>query len=840
MTIPLGIPNYPGITETTPAKAASFRLDANGNAVISGVKYNQAGKYAIGALVELMTPDGTTPIAMTTVIDSGYWSFTLNPILLTTGRYIVKFSYAGLVKGLPSAGDYELVNILSPAGSGLGLEAADVQGLLRETEVFISNGVEFDYSVAINATLVSFKNTGNVTISGIAVTEVDTFVSPFFTEGSFLALSPLEGTLDGEVYGFTTADTFSLVPGQTSILRLTGAFIAGAYKVQLIGQNLNLDGTCGLQIRIPTRLAADEIDAGRIRVEDDISIAGPNGGSYGTLINADGMFLQDTTGAFIITLKNQLSIDDDPVPGFFAGIAGWNMNSTSMIKEVAETSRIEIVADDTPHISVFGYTNGSFVENARMGNLDVGVDGIWGKVGGFGGTPANPVVALNDNGMEIISSNWGIVFDSNGVHGYNAGGVTFELNKGENLTYIAGYADEASMELELMKINFQSISWAQFAVFDDLIDESKRALVDPSTYKARVYRSQLDTGTSSVVSINPVPTAGGIGYTAGGEVAGVNAVPSGTGHNYVVGNILVITSGNGDATVRVTAVGSTYVGDVKSVVLVSPGSGGYTVSTGNVTSGGSGSGCTISITSITAADLLKLTSGSGDAVVKVLTTGAGGSIATISLISGGTSSYRTSIGNATLGGTGNGCTVEITSIGGSDTPNRVFGFVSKTYANITNVYAGTSTSVGVGYLTDTAQNWFTNENMNLTLIDSSSASFTVLSNTANTLVVSGTPAAGAYVLRDALPKYTVAFCSYEDSTQGGYGYVKMEVSFDGGANYQTFLDTKNNVDDTEGTMSIVNQGRSYVVRISLINDASGNSPFVYNFLCCTDPSPWRF
>ena len=37
---------------------------------------------------------------------------------------------------------------------------------------------------------------------------------------------------------------------------------------------------------------------------------------------------------------------------------------------------------------------------------------------------------------------------------------------------------------------------------------------------------------------------------------------------------------------------------------------------------------------------------------------------------------------------------------------RAFGFGSKEYAEITTVYAGTSTATGPGYLEDTAGTWF--------------------------------------------------------------------------------------------------------------------------------------
>ena len=153
---------------------------------------------------------------------------------------------------------------------------------------------------------------------------------------------------------------------------------------------------------------------------------------------------------------------------------------------------------------------------------------------------------------------------------------------------------------------------------------------------------------------------------------------------------------------------------------------------------------------------------------------------------------------------------------------------------------GTSTDVGENYLEDTNKAWFTDEVKTLTLVDSGAHEFEVASNTSDTLTVSGTPDAGAYSLKDSDPSYAVAFCSYLDSTNGGYGYTKLEVSFDNGGNYQTFLDTENTIDKLQSTQAIANAGNDYIVRITLKNDGDGKGAICYKYLVCTDPSPWRF
>jgi hypothetical protein len=173
--------------------------------------------------------------------------------------------------------------------------------------------------------------------------------------------------------------------------------------------------------------------------------------------------------------------------------------------------------------------------------------------------------------------------------------------------------------------------------------------------------------------------------------------------------------------------------------------------------------------------------------------------------------------------------------------NRLFGFISKSYSDMTTLYTGSSTGVGLNFLTDTSKSWYTNECKNLTLTDSVNNTFNVTTNNSNTLTIVGTPVSGSYTLKTSNPTYMLAFCTFEDSTQGGgAGYVKLEVTFDGGSNWQTVLDTENNINSLEGTVAILHSGSNYQARFTLKNDSDGNGPIVRKFLVCTDPSPWRF
>ena len=152
--------------------------------------------------------------------------------------------------------------------------------------------------------------------------------------------------------------------------------------------------------------------------------------------------------------------------------------------------------------------------------------------------------------------------------------------------------------------------------------------------------------------------------------------------------------------------------------------------------------------------------------------------------------------------------------GGDSAPARPFGFRSKEYANITTVYAGTSTGVGPGYLEDAAGTWFAEQYKGCELVVSSGTVRTLTGSSvsppsvAPTLTFAGgdTPAAGAYTVRSRLPTAVVGFLSYADSTNGGHGEVRFEVSFDSGAHWLTLYQT-GVLDRLGGIVAIAEPGR---------------------------------
>lgn len=100
-------------------------------------------------------------------------------------------------------------------------------------------------------------------------------------------------------------------------------------------------------------------------------------------------------------------------------------------------------------------------------------------------------------------------------------------------------------------------------------------------------------GTSNIFS-----WSGGITLVnaLSGVVTAIVTTPTDGGINYKIGDILTISSGITNATVKVSSVDST-TGAVTFIELLSTGSG-YTTGVGKLTTGGSGTGCTIEISTV--------------------------------------------------------------------------------------------------------------------------------------------------------------------------------------------------------------------------------------------------
>lgn len=169
-----------------------------------------------------------------------------------------------------------------------------------------------------------------------------------------------------------------------------------------------------------------------------------------------------------------------------------------------------------------------------------------------------------------------------------------------------------------------------------------------------------------------------------------------------------------------------------------------------------------------------------------------------------------------------------------------FVFTSKEYTDITEVENGTSTGVGAGYLEDTNKDWFNDQWNEYTLVDSAVSSFAITDTDGSLerVEVSGTPASGAYTIKSANPSWFIAFMEVLDSDSGGDGEVKLEVSFNGGTNYQTVYDSLTNQDDRGKTLAVGNTGDDPMFKITLTNDGSGDGPQVSNVMIAFDPPIW--
>ena len=115
-----------------------------------------------------------------------------------------------------------------------------------------------------------------------------------------------------------------------------------------------------------------------------------------------------------------------------------------------------------------------------------------------------------------------------------------------------------------------------------------------------IQAQKYDDGITNVLSatytgLNNSTIAITSGVRSTGGITSVNATPTSGGSNYVVGDILTISTGGSNGKVIVESVSPG--GIVTSVSLMRSGSG-YTTGTGKSTTGGSGTLCTIEITSI--------------------------------------------------------------------------------------------------------------------------------------------------------------------------------------------------------------------------------------------------
>jgi len=141
----------------------------------------------------------------------------------------------------------------------------------------------------------------------------------------------------------------------------------------------------------------------------------------------------------------------------------------------------------------------------------------------------------------------------------------------ENAIYLAGNAAS-----KLYKFYPEPSLWTQ----GNLLDSGWASQFSLIRTTDRINSFGVATATrvtNGALTINPVPTAAGSGY--------------------VVGDILTLSTGGANARVVVEAI--TATGAVQTLSLLTAGSG-YSIATGQATTGGAGSSCTVSVTSLSA------------------------------------------------------------------------------------------------------------------------------------------------------------------------------------------------------------------------------------------------
>ncbi|MFA6295418.1 MAG: hypothetical protein WC666_03265 [Candidatus Paceibacterota bacterium] len=368
----------------------TYRNEA-GYFIIEGLKNDSNSQPAIGAVVKLIKEDTAIQYGETTTQLGGYWSFKILDSVLPSGKYIIQFYGSRLVPKLPPLGDWELFDIMGPDLFDP-IEPADVQGLLRETITRVNASItKVEYSVAVNATKIIVTNDGLSTITGVNLQFIDQHKATLLTPENF----DVAYQLTDANWNCDRTEPYDLLAGEKAIYTLTTAIISSAYKVKFTGIEF---GNPNLTIKITSRLAADEIDAGRIRVEKGISIS--SNGVSGFVIDNVSLRGIDGSSNIVVALYNT-GQTVGTLSNIYAKLGGWAITSDRIVR--SETGyKIELVGTTTPYI---GVGNGT-TEYARIGYLSSGVNGIWGTVGGFGGTSyTTATVFINNDGLQVNDSN---------------------------------------------------------------------------------------------------------------------------------------------------------------------------------------------------------------------------------------------------------------------------------------------------------------------------------------------------------------------------------------------------------------------------------------------------
>jgi hypothetical protein len=305
--------------------------------------------------------------------------------------------------------------------------------------------------------------------------------------------------------------------------------IANAYAVALLSTGATFGALAAsiTDFRVSTFLAADEMDAGRIRVEQGISIS--KGGTTGVFIDNNGILVKDTPSTSVIQLNNVADSD-----GYFAKVAGWGVGQANLAKLDGSNNGIDIRisgasalqngilihadADGSYHSAVHVKVAG--VDKAVLGYL--GSDwGVWGKVGGFGGTGdySTAPVKLGDSGV--------IMLDSDGTARVTLGTPQYNGMTKAQLTTAGIITDYTSANTNPDFESAVGAEWTIAAGFGSLAGDNGRSSAQYQT-GSYSYKLSVTTGMALIK-----PSAGAI-LPWGSLKRSIALSGSGTARNYAV------------------------------------------------------------------------------------------------------------------------------------------------------------------------------------------------------------------------------------------------------------------------------------------------------------------
>jgi hypothetical protein len=204
------------------------------------------------------------------------------------------------------------------------MQPADVQGLLRELHSSSTTAYQIDYGVAVNGTKIVFYNVGTTGDYTFTVTGIDSHTDStnirvanwtVVADGSTGSTNLLLFDKNNQGTQYTFGSNIVVPQGQSAVLQWKDGvtpILSGAYKVRIRGTNLPVISSptppppsgVSFYCRVITRLAADEIDAGRLRVEKGISVS--RGGTQGVFIDNAGIYLRNSSGTVVGKLVNDL------------------------------------------------------------------------------------------------------------------------------------------------------------------------------------------------------------------------------------------------------------------------------------------------------------------------------------------------------------------------------------------------------------------------------------------------------------------------------------------------------------------------------------------------------